>query len=65
MSKLSKMKKSRDTWKSKAVERGGENCRLRAEVKRLKNDRDKYKEEAKKVKKENDSLKAGDVWKKH
>lgn len=58
MSKLSKMKKSRGLWKNKAVARGGENRRLRAEVKRLKEDRDKYKNEAREAKKENEALKA-------
>lgn len=58
MSKLSKVKKSRKGWKDKAIIRGKENCRLRAEVKRLKEDRDKYKDEAKKAKKENEELKA-------
>ncbi|MDM8538954.1 hypothetical protein QUF70_19555 [Desulfobacterales bacterium HSG17] len=53
-----KNEKSREVWKSKAVARGGENCRLRAEVNRLKKDRDKYKGEAREAKKENVALKA-------
>lgn len=57
MSKLSKMKKSRDSWKNKAVARGGENCRLRAEINRLKKDRDKYKGEVREAKKANKALK--------
>jgi len=58
LSKLSKMEKSREEWKNKAVARGGENRRLRAEVNRLKNDRDKFKGEARDAKKENEALKA-------
>lgn len=58
MSKLSKTKKSRGAWKKKAVARGDENRRLRAEVKRLKEDRDKFKSEAREAKKKNKALKA-------
>lgn len=58
MSKLSKMIKSREDWKNKAIARGEENRRLRAEVNRLKKDRDKFKGEAREAKKENEALKA-------
>jgi predicted nucleic acid-binding Zn-ribbon protein len=43
MSVVSKLKKSRATWKTKAVERNSELKYQRAEVKRLKGDRNKYK----------------------
>lgn len=45
MSVVSKLKKSRSAWKGKAVERNGELKYQRAEVKRLKADRNKYKAE--------------------
>ena len=43
MSVISKLKKSRATWKAKAVERNNELKYQRAEVKRLKAGRNKYK----------------------
>jgi len=45
MSVVSKVKKSRAAWKGKAVERNSELKYQRAEVKRLKADRNKYKAE--------------------
>ena len=45
MSVVSKLKKSRASWKDKAVERNNELKYQRAEVKRLKTDRNKYKAE--------------------
>ena len=53
------MNKSRNSWKSKAVDRGNEARRLRAENARLKKERDKLKAEAKETKRENEKLKAG------
>ena len=43
MSVVSKLKKSRASWKDKAVERNYELKYQRAEIKRLKADRNKYK----------------------
>jgi len=58
LSKLSKARKSREAWKNKAAERGLRNRRFRAEIARLKKDRDRFKVEAKEAKKENEALKA-------
>ena len=52
MSVISKLKKSRATWKAKAVERNSELKYQRAEVKRLKADRNKYKAELQDVKRQ-------------
>jgi hypothetical protein len=58
LSKLSKIQKSREEWKKKAVDRGLEKRRLKAENARIKKERDKYKAEAKKAKQEIEELKA-------
>ena len=47
MSQNSKNKKSRDMWKGKAIERGTEVRACRKEIQRLRNERDRFKEEAK------------------
>ena len=52
MSVVSKLKKSREAWKEKAVGRGNELKYQRAEVKRLKADRNKYKAKLQGVKRE-------------
>lgn len=46
MSKLSKLRKSRDAWKQKAVERGERIRYQRKEHRRLKHERDQYKHRA-------------------
>lgn len=58
MSNLSKSKKSRDSWKSKAVDRGNVARRLRAENVRVKKEPDKFKVQAKAAQKEIEELKA-------
>ena len=58
MSRISKVTKSRNNWKHKAVDYCTDNRRLRTENARLKKDRDKYKAEAKEAKKEIERLKA-------
>ena len=50
MSEISKVKNSRDNWKHKAVNYCTDRRRQRAENARLKKDRDKYKAEAKELK---------------
>ena len=57
MSKVSKIRKSRDTWKTKAVERGNELRYSRRELARVKKERDKLKKEAKEAQNENKGLK--------
>ncbi len=52
MSTLSKLRKSRDTWKQKAVERGERIRSQRKEHRRLKHDRDQYKQRAQQAAKE-------------
>lgn len=52
MSVVSKLKKSRAAWKEKAVERNSELKYQRAEVKRLKVDRSKYKAELQDMKRQ-------------
>lgn len=52
MSVVSKLKRSRTTWKEKAVERNNELKYQRAEVKRLKADRNKYKAELQDMKRQ-------------
>jgi len=52
MSAVSKLKKSRAAWKEKAVERNNELKYHRAEVKRLKADRNKYKVELQDMKRQ-------------
>lgn len=52
MSVVSKLKRSRTTWKEKAVERNNELKYQRAEVKRLKADRSKYKAELQDMKRQ-------------
>ncbi len=49
MSKLSRVKQSRNKWKTTAVERATRIRYLRRENARIKKDRNKYKTEAKKV----------------
>ena len=52
MSVVSKLKRSRTTWKEKAVERNNELKYQRAEAKRLKADRNKYKAELQDMKRQ-------------
>ena len=52
MSTLSNLRKSRDTWKQKAVERGERIRSQRKEHRRLKHDRDQYKQRAQHAAKE-------------
>ena len=52
MSVVSKLKRSRTTWKEKAVERNNELKYQRAEVTRLKADRNKYKAELQDMKRQ-------------
>ena len=52
MSVVSKLKRSRTTWKEKAVERNNELKYQRAEAKRLKADRNKYKAELEDMKRQ-------------
>ena len=58
LSKLSKAKKSRESWKNKAVDRGNMARRLRAENARVKKERDMFKAKAKEAQKEIEELKA-------
>ncbi len=48
MSKLSKLKKSRDQWKEKAGKRADENRYYRKELERVKTERDHLKKSQKK-----------------
>mgnify|MGYP006294082099 CR=1 FL=1 len=57
MSKVSKIRKSRDTWKTKAVERGSELRYYRRELGRVKKERDRFRKESKEAHKEVDTLK--------
>lgn len=50
MSKVSKLKKSRDQWKDKAVNRGNENRNLRKRLKSVTNERDCLRKELKDAK---------------
>jgi len=50
MSRLSKLKKSRENWKGKSVDRGESMRYLRKENKRIKQERDNYKKEAQQAK---------------
>jgi hypothetical protein len=50
MSQLSKLRQSRNQWKSKAAQRGDKNRRLDKELIRIKRDRDRFKKELKDVK---------------
>ncbi len=54
MSKISQLKKSRSTWKEKAVDRNQTIKYQKAELKRLKNDRDKYKSQLRETRKQRD-----------
>jgi hypothetical protein len=58
LSKASKFKKGRDKWKITAVDRGKDLRYLRRENIRLKRDRDKYKAEAREVKRKYEELAA-------
>ena len=51
MSTISKLKHSRKNWKNKSMEKGKIVRYQRKELIRIKNDRDKYKEEARALKK--------------
>lgn len=51
MSTLSKLKKSRECWKEKSIERGESIRYLRKENNRIKKDRDYYKKTAQQAKK--------------
>ncbi len=50
MSSQSKLRQSRERWKSKAGSRADENRYLRKELTRVKNERDRFKQEAKEAK---------------
>ena len=52
MSKISKLKKSRTNWKDKAVDRTKTVKYQRAELKRIKKERDKYKAQLHKTRQE-------------
>ena len=52
MSAKSKLKKSRDNWKKKTVERGNNERYQRKEKLRIRKERDKHKEEVRKLKKQ-------------
>ena len=49
MSSQSKVKRSRAQWKQKAQERGDETRYLRKELRRVKQERDSYKQRAQQV----------------
>ncbi len=50
VSKISKLKKSRANWKDKSIDRGGENRKLKKELKRIKRERDRLKQDNKALK---------------
>lgn len=52
MSKVSKLKKSRDNWKKKAVERGKDGRYQQKEKNRIRKERDRYKKEAREAREE-------------
>ena len=49
MSEKWKLTQSRDSWKEKAIVRGKNECALRKEIRRIKADRDRFKQAAKKA----------------
>ena len=50
MSEKWKLKQSRDKWKQKCIERSKKNCELRKEIKRIKAERDRFKQAARSAK---------------
>ena len=56
MSKISKVKKSREKWKKKAIKRGADKRYEKKEKLRMKKERDQYKKEAQELQKKLDNL---------